>query len=613
MKGDAKRDYLPTFSYHQPYWPYFKLINDYFARASYVCSQGKYYADLLLLHSISSAWATYSPIKGKDPSSLPNKYNNLFVNLMENLLSLHWDFDLGDEIIMERHGKVEAGKMRIGKMLYKTVIVPPSLNWSRRTYLLLKDFLESGGTVIFMGEKPKLIDGRESGDEWNSLIYHPNVKSIKFDIRLLDEALKQILPKQISILDEEGNEVRDIYVNHRVDGSQHIFFLANTNRETTHRVRIILLQQGRVEEWNLFDGSIEEVAVLDEGEKTVIDTVFPPAGSRVFVINTKERAKMRSGEAEILSKKVVKLSELWKFKRLHPNVLVLDKGQYSLDGKEWSEVKPIWKIRHEVWGIAGLQIYKGIQPWVLRAKGIKPKKITVHLKIEFKSEIVGKRVYFVIEKPEIWNLSVNGEKVPTLTEEWQWDRQFGKIDISEFIKIGRNEILLSCIYDLDTPIEDMYLVGDFGVKKLSDTEYILTEEPKFLKNGDWTSQGYYFYSGTIVYEGNFVLKELFKRVLIHLPDAKGCLFLISVNDAKPLPICWNPLEVDVTDRVRKGRNKLRITVVSTLRNTFGPLHHVKGDLTFVGPGSFIDEDNWIDSYQLVPYGLIRGAEVIIFQ
>jgi len=31
----------------------------------------------------------------------------------------------------------------------------------------------------------------------------------------------------------------------------------------------------------------------------------------------------------------------------------------------------------------------------------------------------------------------------------------------------------------------MYLIGDFGVKKLSDTEFILTDEPKILKSGDW--------------------------------------------------------------------------------------------------------------------------------
>jgi len=34
--GDRKRDYPPTFSYHQPYWDRMSAINDYFARAGWI-------------------------------------------------------------------------------------------------------------------------------------------------------------------------------------------------------------------------------------------------------------------------------------------------------------------------------------------------------------------------------------------------------------------------------------------------------------------------------------------------------------------------------------------------------------------------------------------------
>ncbi|OYT49960.1 hypothetical protein B6U79_00725 [Candidatus Bathyarchaeota archaeon ex4484_231] len=116
------------------------------------------------------------------------------------------------------------------------------------------------------------------------------------------------------------------------------------------------------------------------------------------------------------------------------------------------------------------------------------------------------------------------------------------------------------------------------------------------------------------YKTNFTLKSEPKpgeRVLIRFPEAKGTLFLVRVNGKDPVPVCWRPLEADVTSLVRKNENELTIDVVSSLRNTFGPLHHKQGDLHWVGLFSFTDEGNWTDAYQLVSCGLINGAELVI--
>jgi hypothetical protein len=55
-----------------------------------------------------------------------------------------------------------------------------------------------------------------------------------------------------------------------------------------------------------------------------------------------------------------------------------------------------------------------------------------------------------------------------------------------------------------------------------------------------------------------------------------------------------------------------VEVVSSLRNTFGPLHHDLGDrLPWTGPWEFVDESHWTDQYQFAPYGLLGGAEVVV--
>jgi len=253
-------------------------------------------------------------------------------------------------------------------------------------------------------------------------------------------------------------------------------------------------------------------------------------------------------------------------------------------------------------------------------KKIKPKKTyKLQLQTKFKSEVKGKKVFLVVEKASLWNLKVNGKVFSTYVEDWHWDKQFGKIDISKAVQIGENSVELSCRFSIDTPIEDMYLVGDFGVKKLSDTEFALVDEPETLKSGDWTGQGYLFYAGTMQYRTTFNLEEEPKdgeRVLVRLSEAKGTLFTVKVNGKGPVSIVWRPLEADVTDFVQKGRNELTVDIIGSLRNTFGPLHNKLATPYFplnylVGPFSFTDEHNWTDAYIHVPYGLVNGAEIII--
>ncbi|MCS7120078.1 MAG: glycosyl hydrolase [Candidatus Bathyarchaeota archaeon] len=616
MKGDAKRDYPPTISYHQPYWKYYKLINDYFARACYLCSKGRFYADILLLHPIGSAWATFSPLPmGNDTP--PGRYNNALVKLIDDLLALHRDFDLGDEFIISRYGQVIGKDFTVKEGRYKVVIVPASLTWSSETYNLLRKFVAKGGKVIFVGETPSLIDGKHAEARWLRLLENSNVIRISSEREVLAEALDKVLPRSVTVKDNEGTEIEDILVHHRVDGPLHIYFLANKSRTKTYDAIIEFYQVGEVTEWDMFSGSISSVETLsqDGDDKMIIKTVFYPAGSHAFVIDTsKPTPHYRKIARTKVEERILNEFNDWEFVRLDPNVLVLDKCEYSLDGEEWRESTPIWKIRKEIWKKSGLERYDGIQPWVLNKMKVAPKPVTVNLRAHFKSEIQGKRTFLVIERASLWTLTVNGFHVSTNVSDWHWDKQFNKIEITDNVRTGENIIELSCKFDIDVPIEDIYLIGDFAVKKVTETDYIITDEPKTLTSGDWTQQGYPFYSGIMRYKAKFQIDQQLKndgKVYIRLPDAKGSLFLVHINGKGPYPICWQPLECDITDGIKEGENEILIDVVSTLRNTFGPLHNKLGDIFWVRPASFTDEANWTDSYQIVPYGLIKGAQVLI--
>lgn len=614
QKGDGKRDYPPTISYHQPYWPYYKIMNDYLSRVSYMCSQGRFCADILVLNPIGSVWATYAPKLLKDKDSAPWKYNDSFVKLVEALLMLHWEFDLGDEILMEKYAEVSGkGVIKVKDASYRLIIIPPSLTWSRSTFRLIERFLNSGGGVIFVGGLPRLVDGVPSEEEWRSLLSHPNVQKIPEEANDLDNALKRMLEKSVSIRDDSGNEIGDIYFHHRVEGVQHIFFFSNKSRKT-YCVNLFFKEKGRVYELDLQNGDAKETGVIECEEGMIVRTVFPPAGSHAYLVDTsKHSIKSSPPSSKKLVESIIRLPDVWSFERLHLNSLTLDNCQYAIDSGGWSRMMPIWRVRREVLEKAGLSSYAGIQPWVLLKKGILSREFfKLRLKSVFKTEVKPRRIFLVLERASAWRLFVNGSPVPTETNEWHWDKQMGKIDISDYVEVGDNTIELSCNYSLGIPVEDIYIVGDFSVEKKSDG-FVLTNEPEYLKSGSWVNQGYPFYAGTMRYKSRFNLaSDHWDQVLLRFPEARGTLFLVYVNHSGPITVCWSPLEADITRFAKKGENTLEIDVVSSLRNTFGPLHHRLGDsLTFIGPETFVDEENWVEECRFTPYGLINGAEVVV--
>ena len=119
MRGCRKRDYPPTFSPHQPYWPYNKMVEDYMARMSYLSTVGKYAPEILVIHPLESNYTetSFGKLEGD-----PRRFDLLRV--LESLQRGHRDYDLGDEEIMEDIGSVSGNEIRVGEMSYRAVVLP---------------------------------------------------------------------------------------------------------------------------------------------------------------------------------------------------------------------------------------------------------------------------------------------------------------------------------------------------------------------------------------------------------------------------------------------------------------------------------------------------------
>ncbi len=601
MKGDGKRDYPPTFSYHQPYWPHYRYMNDYLARCSYAISQGKFAPEVLLLHPIATAWAVWR--KGNDP--IVEEYNRRFVSVLTSLLENHISFDLGDEMILEKYAAAEGDRLRVGEMTYECVIVPPSVNWSAGTVGLLKQF---EGPILFVGEVPTMVGGKDSS-EWKELLEQENVFTMEEPAELAP-LLEEVISREVAVVDVGGKEIGDIYAYHRQAEGVDLYFLANTSRSESHAAVVRLAARGRVSQWHPSDGSVCRLATKESEGKTCVRLSLPPAGSVILTVDEEGHGEVRPVLEEIDR---TAMAGPWRCRRTHPNSITLDYCKLSVNGAGFSDRQPVWKARREIQRCFGLEEFRGIQPWVMDEKGIVVEENSVELLFEFHVGRKPERVHLVVEEGHRFELRVNGQQVETQTDEWHWDRQFSKIDIREQVVEGRNEVRLRCRYDWDIEIEEVYVVGDFGVEKGEDGKFEIVAEPEKLEPGDWGPQGYPFFSGNMVYEAEVELEKGEDRVyLLDVSKVKGSLCRVAVNGEDAGLVAWEPRRIDVTRLLKDGRNAIEVEVVTTLRNTMGPLHHRRGDdLPWVGPEQFVDEANWTDEYQFVPYGIFGDLELVV--
>jgi hypothetical protein len=621
MTGGRKRDYPPTFSYHQPYWPYYRQINDYLARAGYFCSQGDYVCETLVLHPIGSVWATFAREKGKPLSS---RYDAGLIKLQESLFQAQVPFDYGDELIMEEHAAVvdDHGKafLQIGAARYSTVIVPPSLTWRQSTFELLQDFAARGGRLAFVGERPSMVGGEEAYDRWDALCKSKNAALHSNELSGLAGVLAELCHRPLEV----RGDTDDILFQTRRDNNCLYLFITNTSRKASRQVTVTVPvdwdDNVHVYRCDFETGAVAEIGTRLVGNGWDFDLTLAPAEGQGYMISAAALDLDAGGAVDAAanaldSAKIVETAALkneWSFARTHKNSLTLDYCRYRIGEAPWSGMLPVWQVRRRLWSYAGFNDYQEIQPWVILPQKDKLPSLPVWLQFEFSADDLSGELGVVAEQGHIWQLTVNGKPIGTETSGYYWDRQFGLIDIAKAVKPGKNIIELAGEFKYGVEIEEIYLVGDFALRQSGYQEYWLVQEPPLLTDGSWVYQGYPFYAGNMVYTQELDLPETVgRRFWIRLNQPKGTLFRVRLNDGEWKYLISQPWEVEVSNDCVAGKNLLQIEVVGSLRNTFGPLHHRLRSPAWCGPKQFEDESSWVGNYQFEDYGLMGGAELVI--
>jgi hypothetical protein len=600
LKGCRKRDFPPTISHHQPYWKYQKELEDYFARINFIMSNGKFSASILVVHPVETAWS----LKGcKKLIEYDEQLNQLTQKLLEN----RFEYEFGNENLIERYGEVKEGKFKIGRCEYEYVILPPMATLRKKTVELIKKFINQGGKV-FASETffPYLIEGkRENIDFKSDCILYSSIQS-------LIEKMKNIVEREVEIYGENNQEISDIFIHRRkINEDIEAIFLNNISFENSCKVFINLKYEGKVYKVDLFKGKLDVKGVKKGKNGILIEEFFSPVSSSLFLIDKNEKPIIlneNKKEVEILKYDI----ENWKVEIPSENILVIDFCKFKRKtDKRWSGKIPVLQVQQ-----------------ILEKENRKQK---INLLFEFENENFKDDLYIVVESLEKYTLKINNKVLKKENVEKWLDPSFKKIKIpANYIKKGKNRIEMNItfippkfkntlIFKKDgVEIENIYLLGDFVVraKKIEYknngyymNNFTIAEREKEINEEDINLQGYPFYCGSLKGIKEIEIKEI-KKTFLKFEEFKCVVAKIKINEKEAGIVYLPPYEIEITEYLKEGKNIIEIEVFSSLRNLFGPHHLKEHNPEFVSPYSFIDwGKKWFKSkertvdYSTLPFGL----------
>jgi hypothetical protein len=558
--------------------------------------------------------------------------NTSLVRFRDSLVARQIDFDYGDEEMLPRLSRIarEGGKaiLTVGKAKYRAIAVPPTLTLRATTLALLEKFHRAGGTVVWAGGAPAMVDAKPS-DAARKLAatgvtappHGPKLAALLADVRRVAVTAPggKECPSVLAMLTEDANAFYAFLVNTGEDmtrcGENHDQQLARDRTLAVPRATVTLPGApelaGAPAEIDLSTGAIFAADAAKGKDGWTVATSFEPLASRMFVFPKKKQAAKLPLRPRLKETRRTSLGNRFDVVRSEANVLVLDRPAHAIGKGKMQKPDEVLQVDHKVREALGLRRRGGemVQPWA-RPKVKDPKTTPVTLVYTFRVDApVSGALFLALEQPARWRINLNGRAVSTDADGGSWvDRSLRKLPLEpSALRLGDNELTLSCDYEESHPgLEIIYLLGEFGVK-LDGTTTRIVGLPTELKVGDWTAQGLPFYAGHVAYTKKLkVSVRKGERVFASAPDFRGAALRFTVDGRVAGVAGWAPWEADITDLAADGKEHVvAIEVIGHRRNSHGPFHINERWPMWTTPGSYQKGDHWREAYAIVPCGLLK--------
>ncbi len=622
MEGESKRDYPASILHQSPWYPYYNDVETYFARFGAFMSAGEPVCDVLVLNPIESVWAqTYRGFANWiSPAGSAVEIHRLekhYADLFHMLTDHHIDFDYGEEQMMASHASVETdadGKpvLRVGQMTYRTVVVSGMETIRQTTLDLLNTFARAGGNIIFAGDAPLCVGAVRSNVPAAFAAEH--AICVPFDRDALVSALRTVSACPISVLTEDGSYAESVFVQMRNFGDSTGFVLLNTDRDNPTApltVRIRTAAYNAAECWDMRTGDRYTYPIMRDGDTVILKTALPAAGTAAFVLTETADTALLPMESEQQEISRITVDGTFAYETNEPNVCVLDFARVRVGDGAWSDEMEILRADSAVRDVFGIEHRGGemLQPWFAR---LTDKTVYGKVRLEYTFSIDDMPKGDLIlagERPENMHYAINGTPLQNTDIHDFWvDDCFKRMTIPRSALVpGVNTVTAEVDFMRTTNLEAVYLIGDFGVRIDGHTR-TLTTRPDTLSLGNLANAAMPFYTGEVTYlvtPEHYAALKCTDGDRVRLCPTKfiGGLCRVNIEGEDEQRLIWDPYEADITEAVRAGKT-VRVTVVGTRRNVFGPLHFAPIYDGAYGPGHFVTGgDAWCDNYALIDSGL----------
>ncbi len=610
LTGARKYDYPQSFSYHTPWWPYYKQLNEYFARLSFVLSQGSQQNSILIIEPTSSAWMYARPgMRHEGMTAIGNRFQQFITTLEKAQV----EYDVGSENIIKDHGKAQGKHFIVGERAYNTVVIPPGMeNIDQQTYELLKSYSQAGGKVLLF-DKLQRLDGALSNEleyfsRANDHILHPAALTPS----VIQQQFEQ---RDFRILANGADPIGgDLYHHRRQMKDGQILFLSNASMVQSSKGKVNIRGRGAVL-MDLMAGQMLDYPVNEQpGGNLSLSFDIPPAGSLMFYISdTRQNGLKKYRASKGIS--VIKGSPV---KTIRPaeNTLMIDFCDLQL---------PDTLLNNTHVGVASKTAFMHYgfnrNPW--------------NHQVQFKDQIIARdtfsagtgftatyhfyidsRIHFekfraVVEQKDLWKeIKVNGKLVKPVAGQWWLDRSFGVLEIGAHLKSGDNTLSITADpMSVFAEIEPVYILGDFNLQPADKGWQIVSPQPLHL--GSWKEQGLSLYGFGVKYIKEFDLERTGGQLVLQLKNWKGTVAAVKVN-GKPAGIIFSePNTLDLTPYLKNGNNSVEVEVIGSLKNLLGP-HHNSPKPGLVGPHNWWDIKSYPPGkeYDTYDYGLMEDFELV---
>jgi len=605
MKGEAKRDYPASIGYQSPWYKRYSLVEDHFARLNVALTSGQPQVRVGVIHPVESYWLVYGP--ASQTSAERAERDQRFTEINDILLRGLIEYDLIAESLLPVQCETEqvSERLPVGEMRYETIIVPAMRTIRSTTLDRLERFVDAGGTLVFAGEVPSLVDAVASA---RPAALAARATCTEFSNFGILQSLETV--RDLRALNADGTPAKDLVHQFRQEGDNRILFICNTHRaEDRDDLSLQLRGEWICTELDTHTGDERELSSTYRNGETHLQTTLHAAGSLLLEL------KKRRGAEEDLSPRlsasalnqdveVGRLPDPESYSLDEPNVLLLDQARWGWNDGPLNEREEILRLDGKLREQIGAPSRNGLdcQPWADTEAA--PELGTLTLQFDFESEHDFAGCELAVEDFQTLEITLNGEAVATDSDTGWWvDKCIRKVALPT-VKQGANTLVVKVPYSRKSNLEWCYLLGEFGVR-VDGSIGVLTALPKRLPYGDWTAHGLPFYAGNVDYTIRLPEQAVDS---IQIPFFKGAL-VDGLKDGELIgSAAFPPYAIELPDL--GAGDPLTLRVYGNRVNAFGQVHNtdeVRKDWVRYGPLGYRSEGkDWADEYQLKPMGILTA-------